>query len=222
MAIVINVNTHRQSTRAISCFVAEISGPKMPIVSTLGERLKRAREARGLGANELGRRLGHSDSAGTVSRWESGEREPGWENARDAAARLNVPVAWLVGEQIDDGTVPEALDIEGPRDPRSVSTALLRVFESLESSPPRERALVRLAGLLDEDVVSIVRAAPVDRDELGWIAAAIAEQQRKALLPVVTSLLPPEEPPPTAPESEREDADRKDRSPAKKKPRKGR
>lgn len=63
--------------------------------TTLGQRLRQAREAKGLKQKELGRLAGVSESA--ISQWESGTIEKiAAGSLRDAAIALNVSLDWLL------------------------------------------------------------------------------------------------------------------------------
>jgi ribosome-binding protein aMBF1 (putative translation factor) len=60
---------------------------------TFGQRLRRTRQARGLTAVDLARRVDLSQA--TVSRWESNERAPTPETLCRLADMLRVDVGWL-------------------------------------------------------------------------------------------------------------------------------
>ena len=70
-------------------------------MKTFGERLRSIRELRGMKSNELCRKL--DVSSGTVSRWESSNRNPDFDTLKKIAEILNTSVAYLMGE-IDDPT----------------------------------------------------------------------------------------------------------------------
>lgn len=64
-----------------------------------GERLRRLREKKDITSNDLCFKL--NVASGTVSRWETGKREPDLETIRRVADILGTSVAYLMGE-IDD------------------------------------------------------------------------------------------------------------------------
>ena len=129
MAKRINVNSHRRDRVSNRSFALEMPGGKMRVVSTLGERARRARLVRGLGVNAVDRALGKGPNSGFTSRLEADDRAPSWQNVRDLAICLNVPIGWLVGERVDDGNVPKLVDIECQLEPWLVAVAVLRVLD---------------------------------------------------------------------------------------------
>lgn len=68
-------------------------------MKTFSERLKQARELKNIGSVELGKLLSMGNS--TVSRWETGQREPDLETIQKIAKCLSVSVAFLMGETDD-------------------------------------------------------------------------------------------------------------------------
>ena len=80
------------------------------------ERLRAARKSAGYGGAELSRLL--SVGSNTISRWETGSREPSLEMINKIADALNVSVSYLVGEEavaqkIPDGIRPDFLKSSG-------------------------------------------------------------------------------------------------------------
>lgn len=70
--------------------------PKQP-QSLFGRRLRAARERAGLAQDRLGVLIGidESCSSARISRYETGVHEPPFEVAKNLAAALNIPVAYL-------------------------------------------------------------------------------------------------------------------------------
>lgn len=68
-------------------------------MKTFGERLRSIRKLRGMKSNELCRIL--DVSSGTVSRWESSNRNPDFDTLKKIAEILNTSVAYLMGETND-------------------------------------------------------------------------------------------------------------------------
>ena len=66
------------------------------------ERLRSAREKAGLTVQALAEKL--SVDISTVSRWESGTREPGLKMVADIAEKLDVPTDYLLGLTDSDGS----------------------------------------------------------------------------------------------------------------------
>lgn len=67
-------------------------------MSTLGERIRIARELRGLEQTELALRIGIDGPGGnsTVSRWESGQHMPRAEHLAALVRELNIDGHWLL------------------------------------------------------------------------------------------------------------------------------
>jgi len=70
------------------------------------ERLKKAREIRGLGQSNLARKAGLPPSS--ISHFEGGGRKPSFENLRRLAVALEVTTDYLLGRVDDVGSVAEA------------------------------------------------------------------------------------------------------------------
>jgi transcriptional regulator with XRE-family HTH domain len=71
---------------------------KTPMVAQdVAERLRAARKLSGLTLSEVAGRVGVSES--TVSRWETGRREPDYSQLRALADLYNLTVAVLFGER---------------------------------------------------------------------------------------------------------------------------
>lgn len=62
-----------------------------------GQRIRAAREQRGLTLEKLARKTGHVLTASRISNYEQGLREPSVDVANQLAIALDVPAAWLLG-----------------------------------------------------------------------------------------------------------------------------
>lgn len=67
---------------------------EIPDMDTLGGRLSRARDASGLSAEQLARRLGVRPS--TIQGWESDRSQPRANRLSTLAGMLNVSLSWLL------------------------------------------------------------------------------------------------------------------------------
>lgn len=66
---------------------------------TVGENIRKYREARGMLQRELAERIGKK--AGTVSNWELGLRDPGSDNIKRIAHALEISPSELIGHNAD-------------------------------------------------------------------------------------------------------------------------
>lgn len=66
---------------------------------TVGENIRRYREARGMLQKELAERIGKR--AGTISNWELGLRDPGADNLKKIAQALEISPSELIGHNDD-------------------------------------------------------------------------------------------------------------------------
>lgn len=66
-------------------------------MNTVGERIKEARQEKGLSQEELARIIGSTKSA--ISRYESGKRKPNLEQLKDIARALNADIVYLISGQ---------------------------------------------------------------------------------------------------------------------------
>lgn len=120
--------------------------PRMPGMDHFGARLKHLREARGWSQEQLGFELDVTKA--TVSKWESGQSQPRWENLPQLqrfAAQSGLSIDYLI-----DG----ALDNTGGRansEPPPASAGLARTTEELALlarfrtlKPARRRGLLAL------------------------------------------------------------------------------
>lgn len=100
---------------------------------TIAERLKKAREDRGLTQEYLSQAVGTTVS--TVWRWEKGQRSPSKNALSRIALALNTSVAYLIGETNDPVRYAESLLVSAGKKPEEMTgnpppplspTALLR------------------------------------------------------------------------------------------------
>lgn len=70
-------------------------------MDAIGERIKEARQERGLSQEELAQIINSTKSA--ISRYESGKRQPRIEQLKSIAAALNVDVNWLMNGRTLEG-----------------------------------------------------------------------------------------------------------------------
>lgn len=117
---------------------------EIPDMDTLGGRLSRARDATGLSAAQLARRLGVQSS--TIQAWESDRSQPRANRLSMLAGVLNVSLSWLlhgVGAAPADETdaeTAESLDLQFER--------LKRLHrETAEIIVRMERDIARLAAV---------------------------------------------------------------------------
>lgn len=79
--------------------------------ATFGDRLTAAREAQGLSAAELARRLGVKLK--TIQAWENDTSEPRANKLQMVAGLLNVSIRWLLtgeGEGVSEPATPEEME----------------------------------------------------------------------------------------------------------------
>lgn len=79
---------------------------------TFGEALQKARLNIGFTAKELAEKV--SVGANTVSRWETGRREPDLETIKKISEVLQVPISYLMGDTESDETCSEEKHIYNP------------------------------------------------------------------------------------------------------------
>ena len=72
------------------------------------ERLRKARENRGLTQSDLAQRAGLEPSA--VSHFEAGRRQPSFHNLRKLADALSVSTDYLIGRDLDPGASGPAVE----------------------------------------------------------------------------------------------------------------
>lgn len=147
-------------------------------VSALGERLRAAREARGLTLDQLSVSVGVSKAH--LSRMESGDRQPSVGILVEVAAALGTRVSALLGEDVADATLatfaPDAprivtagLEIApGSGFPGSRALEALRVHVPCDREPPApahhrgEEWIYVLRGVLDLEVDGLVHELRAD------------------------------------------------------------
>ena len=92
---------------------------------TVGGRLSRARDAKGMSVSLLARRVGVK--ATTIQAWENDRSEPGVERLALLAGVLDVPVVWLL-----HGVGDAPVDDVGP-DPLAAVTAQLERLKRMHA-----------------------------------------------------------------------------------------
>lgn len=112
-------------------------------MSTIGERLREAREAAGLGVRELARLSGFESSHGDVSKIEQGKQpRPSGPKLAAYAKVLGVSSEWLMTG-------------EGPRERRA--DAAERTVELDDPYPTRADAIARMKGAVSDEAIATVR-----------------------------------------------------------------
>ena len=110
--------------------------------ATLGDRIVSAREALGLSAAQLARRL--SVKAATIANWESDRAEPRANKLQMMAGVLNVSLVWLMsgeGEGAPAGVGEDAVDAETLlSELRAIRAEQLRLAERTSRLEKRLRA----------------------------------------------------------------------------------
>jgi len=87
--------------------IDDIDMPKAKeAVEIFAERLRAARELRGLNQRELGERLAVPPSS--IAHFEGGRRKPSFENLHRLAAALNVTTDFLLGRSSEPVALPAA------------------------------------------------------------------------------------------------------------------
>jgi transcriptional regulator with XRE-family HTH domain len=104
------------------------------MADSFGERLRKAREDRGLSQGELGQKAGLQPSA--ISHFESGRRSPSFDNLRRLADALSVTLDFLLGRESEARSA-------GP-----VADQLFRNFEQMSAED--QESLARFAKVLAE------------------------------------------------------------------------
>jgi transcriptional regulator with XRE-family HTH domain len=122
---------------------------------SIGQRVKEAREARGLGVNELDRKLGKAQ--GYTSRLERSDRAPRGDTLEILSDALGVSVAWLLSQT----------DVGGPA-PTNAEDMPIGLRDVLDHDPPRGRQGVWLPVTV-EQLSSSWSYGGVDRSHEDWI-----------------------------------------------------
>lgn len=120
-------------------------------MSTIGERIKKARELRNMTQSQLGEKLGVTGV--TVMRYEKGQREPNIETIFNMAEKLNVSASYLLGVVDLDGFISP----DGFADPEDYEFIRMLGFDSPEklatlvpgahqSTPEHRREIEKMMG----------------------------------------------------------------------------
>ena len=142
-------------------------------MSTIGERIKKARELRNMTQSQLGEKLGVTGV--TVMRYEKGQREPNIETIFNLAEKLNVSVSYLLGVVDLDGFISP----DGFADPTDYEFIRMLGFDSPEklatlvpgarqSTPEHRRELEKMMGKEEGylDKMSARRDWPINQQRL--------------------------------------------------------
>lgn len=113
------------------------------MVSTIGERIRLAREAKGLTKSELQRRLGVAYT--TLTAWEKDLSEPTISNAVEVASALDRTPDWVMfgEESLDDYPEVFAAWLESPTGQRATPEErdFIRGYRSLDGRKPTVESL---------------------------------------------------------------------------------
>ena len=142
-------------------------------MSTIGERIKKARELRNITQSQLGEKLGVTGV--TVMRYEKGQREPNIETIFNLAEKLNVSASYLLGVVDLDGFISP----DGFADPEDYEFIRMLGFDSPEklatlvpgarqSTPEHRRELEKMMGKEEGylDKMSARRDWPINQQRL--------------------------------------------------------
>lgn len=100
-----------------------------PLMSEMGNNIRKWRDKRKLSQSALGKHLGVSRAA--VSQWESGDHAPATERLIRLAEILQCEVSDLVPEATMNGTKQKSIDAELRELPKEQSSALIEMFRRL-------------------------------------------------------------------------------------------
>lgn len=142
-------------------------------MSTIGERIKKARELRNMTQSQLGEKLGVTGV--TVMRYEKGQREPNIETIFNLAEKLNVSASYLLGVVDLDGFISP----DGFADPEDYEFIRMLGFDSPEklatlvpgahqSTPEHRHELEKMMGKEEGylDKMSARRDWPINQQRL--------------------------------------------------------
>ena len=135
-------------------------------MSTIGERIKKARELRNITQSQLGEKLGVTGV--TVMRYEKGQREPNIETIFNLAEKLNVSVSYLLGVVDLDGFISpdgfaDPADYEfvkalGFDSPQKLATLVPGAHQSTDGHRREiERMMEKEEGYLEKNAVQQMR-----------------------------------------------------------------
>ncbi len=97
--------------------------------STLGERIERARSAKGLSPSQLARRVGIASK--TLAHWEADRSEPRANKLAMLAGMLDVPVVWLLAGEEAGGEIDLPVEIDETSSLAAKVDALIKMHEKL-------------------------------------------------------------------------------------------
>ena len=97
--------------------------------STLGERIERARSAKGLSSSQLARRVGIASK--TLAHWEADRSEPRANKLAMLAGMLDVPVVWLLAGEEVGGDIDLEVEVDETASLAAKADALIRMHEKL-------------------------------------------------------------------------------------------
>jgi transcriptional regulator with XRE-family HTH domain len=117
--------------------------------STLGERLRMAREARGINQVEIAETCECSRAA--VSQWELGQTQPSFDSVNRVANMLRLPTEWLMNGR---GKPPE---FQSPNLERAAGVDAKRAFGGTK----RAAAITRLELIPEQDSGTVTLDGPV-------------------------------------------------------------
>jgi len=118
-------------------------------VATFGDRLAGAREAAGLGQEDLAQRLGVRLT--TLQAWEDDMAEPRGNRLQMLAGMLNVSLAWLLTAEGDGLADPDAAQSLPPAvesalaDVQSLRMQALALADAMDRTEKQLRQVLRLA-----------------------------------------------------------------------------
>ena len=131
--------TQTPDTPATGWFSAE--------VSTFGDRLAGAREAAGLGQEEMARRLGVRLS--TLQAWEDDQSEPRANRLQMMAGMLNVSIVWLL--------TGEGPGLSGPTTPGRLNEPARMALVELAAMRQQMLSLSQSLGVLEKRLRVLMR-----------------------------------------------------------------
>jgi transcriptional regulator with XRE-family HTH domain len=97
--------------------------------STLGERIERARSAKGLSSSQLARRVGIASK--TLAHWEADRSEPRANKLAMLAGMLDVPVVWLLAGDEAGGGIDLDVEVDETASLVAKVDALIKMHEKL-------------------------------------------------------------------------------------------
>ncbi len=102
------------------------------MLKRVGERIKKAREVRGISQKKLGMSLGLSDKA--ISAYEAGRTYPPIDTLEKIAHELGKPIAYFLSEDISDSAIVEHMDDLSTRIDQITKTLdeLKKLFKSIK------------------------------------------------------------------------------------------